>query len=392
MEIAVEASELADLVQMDRLVAVQGLGGNRVRLRTRGTVGTLVTGDTRLTVRARHLSRDAVLGLVDSDAGGAIHDLPALAGEDDDLFRLVAIALCDETRQLFQRGLRRAYAGRSIQADTLRGEPDLDRWHGTRSPENAARPWSLVRERHLDLPEHRMLRAALRLLSRNRAADEPLRRRAAGLEDRLASVPAVPPSPSTWARLRTDGLFASYGRPVNLARILLSGTFAEDGDDRGCGFILDLDRLFERWLSRELVRLAPTGWTVAAQHPVKIAGNALDRFLDVAIWDPSGRLRMVLDAKNKDLGADHPPREDVHQMVTYMATRSCRHGVLVGMGSSPSSKRFEMTGGVGTLEVVRLPGTRGIEQLRGHLRAWVERCLLGSGQPNARPDWLGPSA
>ncbi len=368
-----DADILASALAMPALLQVEGVHAGRVRVRTRGVVGTMQVGPLRVVVHPRHLSRAVALGLVLGGRGLAPTQTPAARVEDPDLLRVLALAYLDEVVRLFQRGLRREYRDAQMRPDPLRGELDLDRWHGPRSPEGGGLPWCRVRERTADLPEHRLLRAALRGLARAEVLETPLRQRAAALAERLADVPANPPPRAAWPRLRRSGLFAPYATAVDLSGVLLDGLLGEgeQGAD-GRGFLLDLDRLFERWLAAELGRVAPEGWRVEAQEQVSIGAPALQRALDVSVRDARGDLVAILDAKNKGFDAGVPPRDDVHQLATYMATLRCPLGALVGIqtAGAPPSGEHALRGGVGRLLVARLPGRGTMEELRAGLIAW----------------------
>lgn len=370
-------------LDMSALVQVEGAHAGRVRLRTRGVVGSLQRGSLRLVVSPRHLSRAVALGLVLGGRGLDPQRAPAERAEDLDLLRVLALVFLEEISRLFQRGLRREYRDAIIRPDPLRGELDLERWHGPRSPDGGGLPWCRVRERTADLPEHRLLHAALRALARAEVLDAPLRRRAAALAERLADVPTAAPPRASWARLRRSGLFAPYALPLDLAEALLDGLLgdAEHGVE-GRGFLLDLDRLFERWLAAELGRVAPEGWYVQAQEQLSIATPGLHRALDVSIRDARGDLVAILDAKNKAFDAGVPPRDDVHQLVTYMATLRCPLGALVGLQTdgAPASGAYTLRGHLGRLLVARLPGRGAMEELRAALIAW-SRELPGWGPP-----------
>ncbi len=377
---ATEVEATPDLVSaalgMPRLLRVERFVDGRARVVTTGIVGTRVERQLRVVVHPRHLSREVALGLVIGGADLRLTALPADAADDDDLLRIVAVALFSTVQTLLRRGVRREYVGRTTQLEQIRGELDLERWHGPSSPDGGLTPWCRYRDRTVDLPEHRLLRTALRALSRASALEGPMRRRAASLEERFIDVPARAPQRHTWTRLRSTGLFRSYAEPLALAAIILEGLTGEgSGDEIGRGFLLDLDRLFERWLARELSLLAPAGWYVTAQETVRIAEPSLHRFLDVGVRDMQGRLRMILDAKNKALAGKKPPRDDLHQLVTYMGTLQCQEGALIGVAPRQSGvveTVYEMQGSVGRVRVVGLPGLGSIDALATALRDWAE--------------------
>jgi hypothetical protein len=381
-EIPAEPDQVVAALEMAPLLQVESVHHGRVRVRTGGMVGAMVRGTLRVEVRPRHMSRAVTLGLVLGSGGLDAHILPADHAPDDDLLRLVALAFLGAVGRLFQRGLRRDYREAIVRTDPLRGEVDLERWHGPRSPDGGMHPWCRVRERTADLPEHRMLHAALRRLSRSVVLDVAPRQRAAALAARLDDVPCEAPPRSGWPHLRREGLFAPYAAPLGLAEVVLEGLLSEnlEGEADGRGFLLDLDRLFERWLAAELSRLAPEGWRVVAQETASICSPTLHRHLDVAVHDPTGSLVAILDAKNKSFEGGIPARDDVHQIVTYMATQKCRLGVLVGVqpGDELPPQEYRLRGDMGRLQIVGLPGLGEMEEMVAAAANWC-RTYLGWG-------------
>lgn len=385
-ELEADPRVLEAALAMSPLLSVEGAHAGRVRVWTRGVVGTMQVGPLRVVVSPRHLSRAVALGLVLSARGLQLRAVPGDRAEDLDMIRVLGLVFLDEVARLFQRGLRREYKDTLMRPDPLRGELDLERWHGPKDPEGGGSPWCRVRERTSDLPEHRLLHAALRGMARAEVLEAPLRRRAAALAERLSDVPTAAPPRSSWARLRRVGPFAPYAIAIDIAGVLLDGLLGEGGHaTEGRSFLLDLDRLFERWIAHQIGRIAPEGWRVECQDQVSISTPQLHRALDVSIRDDRGDLVAILDAKNKAFDAGVPPRDDVHQLVTYMATLRCPFGALVGLQAdgAPASGEYTLRGGVGRVHVARLPGRGGMEELAASLVAWSR--VLG-------PAWMSPSS
>lgn len=121
------------------------------------------------------------------------------------------------------------------------------------------------------------------------------------------------------------------------------------------------------------------------QEQVSISNPSLQRDLDVSIWDAQERRVAILYAKNKGFDQGVPPRDDVHQIITYMATLRCPLGALVGIQTAgpASSGEHALRGGVGRLLVARLPGRGTMAELRNGLAGWSG--VLG-------PGWESPLA
>ena len=364
-------------------ITVRRLADDMALVRAGAKVGTVQMRHLRVVIEPRCMSREVFLSMV--LRGGTV-DLERIgvAETDPDLLNVLAQALCRAMSQLFARGLRREYHQREERSEFLRGEVVLDRWWGLSSPEGGQRPPCRFRERTIDLREHRLLRWVLRRLAREEAMDRMIRRRCFATAERLRGVADARPSVEDVRRCRRTGLFSGYAVALDLAEILLLGlTGIDAGPDEGRGFLLDIDMLFESWLARRVRADVPPGWLVTHGDSLVLAKGqkrALNRQMDITVRDATGSVRAIIDAKNKLLDAKSvPPRDDVHQMISYMTAARCRHGFLVGLSGdavdSAAIERWEIEGGMGTLCGVALPGQGSYDLFEKAMRDWFAECL-----------------
>lgn len=365
------AEDVVAAAGLAELVRVEAFDGTIAHVRAAALVGVVSEGLLRVEVSAGALSRAAVLAMAGAYGRFGLRGFVDSSDPDEDLLTVIARAFCDATARLLARGLVREYAEREGPFDTVRGEVELDRWFGPESPEGG-RPRCRVRERTLDLPEHRLLRWALLWVAANGAVPKPTRLRAAGLAARIGGVVAEVP---TSGRLRRTGLFAAYAEPLDLAEIVGAGvTGGAAGEGRGRGFVLDADRLYERWVLGVMRESLPAGWSAegGVAWSLSEGGARIGRVMDTVVYDAARSRVAIVDAKNKDLSRGVPDRDDVHQLVAYMATTGCRRGYLVGVGATGQEIRREWTlrAGVGRIGVVALPGSADPRVLVAAAAAW----------------------
>jgi len=370
-EVEAGPEERVAALDLSRVVSVTPLVGGRLRLRAKELVGTIEAGGVRLVIEPPAMSRSVLLGMMSSTGARLrLTQLRITADPDPDLLAVLTRALCEEARQLMRRGLRRTYAWEHAQLSEVRGEVLIDSWRGPEDPEQALRPPCRYRTRVLDLPEHRLLRWVLHLLARRRALSKQLRSHCAAIEQRLGSVALVAQTPAMAARCQRTGLCAAYAPVLDLCELLLQGLGGERvGERTGRGFLIDSDRLFERWLLQHVRQSLPDGWR--ADKPSFCLGQPLHgqrpihRELDIRIRRGM-ETNLILDAKHKAYRADElPGRDDLHQLLTYMVARGCRRGALVGLCDADSGPgaRWWRVAPIGEVAVVRLEGAGELERM-----------------------------
>lgn len=191
-----------------------------------------------------------------------------------------------------------------------------------------------------DIPENRILLAALHLAAHLPGVPHPARLTLRHLADRLHGVqrphPGLPLPPWTPTRLN-----ARYAPAVRLAELLLSGRSIQP--ERGApvpadGFLLDLPRVFERFV-------AVTLGEALARHGIRCAQQDVHR-LDEAGRSPlrpdlvlyrEGRPVSVIDTKYVFLRAPAPPADHLHQLLAYCTALGLSHGHLVYAATAPGA-------------------------------------------------------
>lgn len=120
-------------------------------------------------------------------------------------------------------------------------------------------------------------------------------------------------------------------RPLHaLCRFFLehAGPDHASGDHAMLPFLVDMARLYERFVAEWLKIHLPTPWHIRAQESVSVGSDNVLRFdVDLALYDKRGRIHCVLDTKYKT--SEKADNADVSQIVTYAKAKGCRQAVLI---------------------------------------------------------------
>lgn len=262
---------------------------------------------------------------------------PAPVGGVAGLLTGLMAAYVVELATLVGRGLTHGYTTRAEVLPTIRGRIDLSAQ--LRIPGSLPSRFACVYEGlEVTTPANRVLRAALEI-ARPYCAHEPrLRPALRRCAEALHSVPPGPVGRRELARVCTHAETAYYRAALALARLILEGCAASHhpGTRRAPALIVEMPRLFERFICRALARGLPSDLRARIGGPI-IALDEDRRALlvpDVVVEAARGPV-CVVDAKYKATGADppgpvHEPRaDDVYQMLAYCVGYGVSVAVLV---------------------------------------------------------------
>jgi 5-methylcytosine-specific restriction enzyme subunit McrC len=344
----------------------------RYRLTAQGFAGVLHTPNLRVVLRPK-IPRANLFLLIDPDAPPDTVPDSAAAEPGTEALDFLARRLGDEMRARAAAGLRRGYVERADQQPFLQGRLDVAA-QSRETPAARARFHTTREEFSPDLPVHRLAKATAEALLASPfvAADTRagLRLAAAG----YAEVPAGPVDPAAFDALPSDRLSDADRALMDLCRLLINGLRPADatGDVAGPSFLLDLERVFERYVERGL---RPAAGSLEVQRefvyhaPVPAGQPSLTGRPDFVLRR-GGTVASVLDAKWKALDGP-PPAADVHQALAYGAGLGCRDVRLIYPGRRYRNWRYELTASetkliVHSLRVVGPAGScaRSVERLR----------------------------
>ena len=298
----------------------------RYRLTAQGFAGVLDTPNLRIVLRPKIPAANLYLLLDPTAPPDLVADRSA-AEPGTEALDFLARRLADEMRARAAAGLKRGYVERTDQQPFLQGRLDVAA-QARETPAARTRFHTSREEFTADLPVHRLTRAAAELVAGSPFVDPDTRTALRAAAAGYAGVPSTPADLAALAMFSTDRLPAADREVLDLCRILVTALRPTDtGGDLGApAFLLDLERVFERYVERGLAaELAAGSLEVQREFtyhgPVPAGQAALTGRPDFVVRR-DGRAACVLDAKWKALDGP-PPAADVHQALAYAVGLGC---------------------------------------------------------------------
>ena len=307
-------------------------------LRPSSYVGAVNIGDLAIVIRPK-IPIDRVMFLIaySMDPKHWRRNAVELA-RDDGILEAIIFAFTHHTRQAIHRGLLRGYRWEEDALNTVRGRirfgDQIQRRFDIPLPVEVA-----FDEFTEDIEKNRLLRTAIDRLGhtfiRSAAARQEVRR----LRPSFTGVGIGSYRRGTLPEVRYTRLDEHYRPAVELARLILENSSLElqGGKIAGAAFLLDMNKVFERFLYvalGEALGLPDGQW----RHE---AGLTLDEGGHVGMkpdfsWWPSGgtdgngsRPLFVGDAKYKRTDGEGFEHADIYQMLAYCTAADLPSGMLV---------------------------------------------------------------
>jgi 5-methylcytosine-specific restriction enzyme subunit McrC len=306
------------------------------RLTSLGRVGVVVAPTCRLVIRPKIPLQNLFL-LLDPTTAVAAADDASTPRAAEEMLDFLTGQLVHRMRERIAAGLHRAYREQSVQGPTLHGALDLS----AQMRDGAARKERLhgrLDELSVDVPCNQAVRAtADRLLACSLLGEEVRQALTAALRA-FADVTSLPLGPERFAQAEADRRIAGYRPLLGLCQLLAEGLAPGEqaGSFAGPAFLLDLERAFERYLTRG-IREAFSETEMVAVQPWHRIGATKPGAPEIALRPDiilyhAGRPVIAVDAKWK-----RPPRSnldigDLHQALAYGAALDLRRMVLVYPG------------------------------------------------------------
>jgi len=320
-----------------------------VRLTPRGYVGWLDSPHCRFAIAPKipWPNLQMLLGLPASEHAGE-------AVDHSDILAVFSREFAAQLRVVTRVGLVAGYReadttapylrGRLRTADQLRDAAARafpDRFHITESVLDLDTSWN------------RILRATADSLQAN--PDLSLARR---IEVRDAArvfgeVSSGPLREADFAAAENEPRIAHYRPLLAVCRLLRDGLAAAQPQQAGSGgFLIDLSRAFERYLSSGLTAaLSPRpAWSLETHPGFAIGTTVLQPDI---LLRRRGEARCVLDTKWKTLGAE-PDAADLHQILAYATITGAKHVGLVYPGHKFGTRAFGFAGSDIRVSLVRV--------------------------------------
>ena len=254
--------------------------------------------------------------------------------EAEELPDILALALNRAARRAFSRGLLRGYLTEEDALFTVRGRFQFS--EQIRRRFSIPLPVELRFDEYTeDILANRLVKAAAARLGRMTLRSTDARRGLGWIDAILENVSLLEFRRGRVPEVRFDMLNEHYRQAVGLARlILLHSEFeAQRGDVRASGFLVDMNVLFQEFVTRALREdLNVSEQTLRADKGV---GNlTLDETGKVSIqpdlsWWESGTCKFVGDAKYKNISGKSVPNADLYQLLAYATALDLPGGLLI---------------------------------------------------------------
>lgn len=243
-----------------------------------------------------------------------------------EFYERLAQVLAQKVLKRNRQGFHRAYLPRAGRSPYLRGRLIVKR-----PLPGQVQLACRYDEQTADIPDNQILAYTLDHVARSRRCCPQVQqslRQAHRAMQRVATPYPYGPADCygrSYTRLNQD-----Y-RPLHaLCRFFLehTGPSPVPGDHAMLPFLVDMSRLYERFVAEWLKVHLLSPWRIKAQESVSVGSNNELRFdVDLVLYDKDGQAHCVLDTKYKTAGqADNA---DVSQVVTYARAKGCRQAVLV---------------------------------------------------------------
>ncbi|WP_270366722.1 McrC family protein [Microbacterium algeriense] len=309
-------------------------------------VGVVAIDDVRLIVRPKTPLRSLIFMASYSGLQAEVDDASFSFEADQDLPAALASALLRAVGDATDRGLVKGYVSVEETGTVIRGRWDIARQLKVRP--GIPVPVELTYDDYTeDVPENRILKAALRALVRleqlpRRVVDNlgPLLGLFSEVSDLRATVPVTLPAESR--------LNAHYQPALRLARWVLEATSwaHAEGASSGSAFLLNVAKVYEDFVGRALqATLHPEGFDVDLQvSDWRLDAEGKIRMRPDIVISRGGRVVTVADTKYKVWGESDgsPPNVDVYQALAYAVTAGVREVHLLYVSGDVEPRRYEI--------------------------------------------------
>ena len=248
-----------------------------------------------------------------------------------DVYELIASLFADEAEHLILDGLHRTYQVTEANLETVRGRIDFNenlRLNLVMRQRNFCRFDELT----LDIPENQIIGQTAGLLNLWNFRDADLRFRLHRLSQRLSEL-----TPTYFTSEVVDqftyGRMTEKYRPIHrLCRLLLDGASLSEhaGANLAPAFLIDMNVLFERFISQVLTETVGQGFIVKEQ--LKLYLDETKKYVmypDIGLKDRRNNIVVVADCKYKKLAESGSGNADMYQVLSYCTASRSNQGVLI---------------------------------------------------------------
>jgi 5-methylcytosine-specific restriction enzyme subunit McrC len=359
-ELELTASELAELQSIGAEIVIQPLGGSRYVAQPGSIIGSASTPGLRVLIEPK-FAIDRLFYLLGEARRVRFLRAATELGEQTELTEgFIAVFLGMVQRRL-RGGLLKNYVRVEEEMHGVRGRirtADQIRRHFA-----LPLPMSVAYDDYTeDIPENRLLKAALRRLAALHLEATNLRRRITEALGAMSLVSDVEYRRATIPRPRYTRLTEPYRPLLELAELILQNTAIElrEGERAVTGLLFDMNKIFEDFLFESLRRrlyrdLGPRDSWVQGRAITLDEGGSLRPEPDLSWWR-DGRCLFVGDAKYKHTAEGR--LADLYQLLAYCSATGLGEGLLVyaEQTGGPSEHRVRHDGPLLRVEGIDLAG------------------------------------
>lgn len=345
--------EAGDALHASGLVNCVRAGEGMWRLTPAGRVGAVQLDDLLVSVQPKEkvgISQLLFLLGYAKDAGFRPEDVDGVNGSD--LWAAPGESLARQGERALARGALYGYVHVEESLRTVRGRIRISD-QLTRRP-GMLLPLEVSFDDHtIDIPENRILRAAVRVMVQIPRLDDVVRRRLHHLDSKLEGVTTLRRGAAlpSWTPSRAN---ARYVSALRLAAVMLRNCAAESGlgGVRVASFVVNMATVFEDFATVALTEaLARYPGNTRAQYPAYLdEEQGISMRVDV-VHSFNGRPAVVYDAKYKAASSSGQyPNADHYQMLAYCTALKVRTAWLVYAGAGGAQRRRILNTGVDAVE------------------------------------------
>ncbi|HEX8433396.1 MAG TPA: hypothetical protein VF625_19050 [Longimicrobium sp.] len=305
---------------------VRGAPGDYL-LRPRSTVGTVVLDGMRLLIRPK-LSVENLFHMLGFGAGVVKWAATSFPFDTHpDVLAVVARLFEAELRRALAGGVVRGYREHAEALPTLRGRIDVSAQ--IRARQGLPLPLECrFDEFTADVTLNRLVKAAIHTLLRTAGVEPEVARALRFRLHSFSDVAAVEYRATEVPTVAFTRLSRHWEDAVALARLILTRNVLRDreGAVLGTGFTVDMNVLFERYITEEVRRALPAGVMLEAQARRQLAPR-IPIQPDIVLRGRSGDV-MVADVKYK-IPENAWRNPDAFQLLAYCTALGLPRGLLI---------------------------------------------------------------
>ena len=283
---------------------------------------------------------------------------------------ILALALTQASSSAFARGLLRGYRSEEEALHTVRGRIRFDeqirRRYGIPLPVELR-----FDEFTEDILANQLVKAAAVRLRRMTLQSSKARRGLGWIAAILDNVSLLEFRQGRVPEVRFDRLNEHYRHVVGLARlILLHSEFeAEHGDVRANGFLVDMNYLFQEFVTQALrEQLAGSGITLRGEKGAWFDDDKKAWLKpDLSCWEDSDTCSFVGDAKYKDLTGKRAENADLYQLLAYATALNLPGGLLIYAQGDAKLEKYSVRYADRQLEVAALDLSGTLDDIRSRV-------------------------